>query len=656
MRTSRVRMFFALAVVAGCMLLLCATEAASKTITRRWDGKPEFEQCTWDGNVEVADDGTVRLKESVLLQDEQGATHYNNAEALSNKVWAKKLFVIDDPRCEKAELFVFASAARVACNGTALSKHRGLPSTGWQVWEVPPELLQKGTNEFVMSGGGRLVIEHSLYPNRSAKSVDGGKTWDFDRMGFGGVENGEYLVRLRLKQYPRAGTITSQVFDLADLGGAIRPQIRFKAGLLATHTLPTSAGSIETEVRSGPSRIPDESWSAWGISAATSRHQWRQFAQWRAHLKTNDVTQTPALEEMRFTAEVEPQEVVRTGEAPRINVLELTEVGRQRRSHPFAYQPPGGRLRVLRERYRLEEVVSKGKTEMEKFALLRDWVRFTAPKGWDSGTTQWCPPWDALIILEMNNPPRALCMCTHFSAVFTQCALALGYTAREVILDHHCVAEIWSNRFGKWILMDTGNSADPTLNCHFEKDGVPLNALEIRRLWKAGRTAQIEVVYTPPRGRISGDKIENQCGFDVFRRFAIPFRNNHLVSPFPGELEQGVSQYYCDVYLWWEDEAVPVESPEYGKTSCRPADFYWTLNETGIDLQETAQAAVLQVSLDTVTPNFEKFLVSIDGGAWKDSPASFPWKLHGGENLLRARSANRFGAKGIESVARLEVQ
>ena len=34
-------------------------------------------------------------------------------------------------------------------------------------------------------------------------------------------------------------------------------------------------------------------------------------------------------------------------------------------------------------------------------------------------------------------------MCTHYSAVFVGCASALGWVARSVVIDHHCIAEIW---------------------------------------------------------------------------------------------------------------------------------------------------------------------------------------------------------------------
>jgi len=614
-----------------------------------WDTPERLGRCTRDAAVAVTDDGRVRLRKSVLLQDEQGQTHYKNRETLSAEVWGKKQFFIHDPRCDGARLFVYTGAARVTCNGTALPAGKVLPSTGWHYWDVPPELLKQGLNEFVFSGGGSLVIEQSLYPNRSAKSTDGGRTWEFDRLGFGGVENGEYLVRLRLAQYPREGVITSEVVDLADDGDGIRPRAGVRAGTLAADGETPGGTAVTLELRTGPTPVPDASWSAWSVK---TDGPWQRFVQWRARLTSENATRSPELRRVSIRATLEAME---PPAGPAVRVLELTPADWVERSQPFAYQPPGGRVELLRRQYKLDEVVAEGKTELERFVLLREWARFSAPKGWDAGSARWVPPWDALVLLETNKKPIALCMCTHYSTIFTQCALALGYNARQVILDHHCVAEVWSNQFQKWILMDTGNSGDPTLNCHFEKDGVPLSALELRRLWKAGREAEIDVVYTPPRGRIKGDQLKdkNQCGLANFRRFAIPFRNNHLVTPFPGELEHGEASYYADVYLWWEDGPVPVESPEYGNTSCRPGDFYWTLNKTAIVLQETDAPDALDVALWTVTPNFRHFIVSVDGGEWRQRPASFTWKFHEGENTLRVKSVNGFGAEGSESVARV---
>jgi len=613
-----------------------------------WQTKSDFDRCTTDSNIEIAGDGTVSLRKTVLLQDEQGMTHYRNVQPLSSNVWAKKQFVIDDPACDGARLFVFdGSQAKVVCNGVELPKGRKLFTTGWTEWDVPVKTLKKGLNEFVFSGGSHLLIEPSLAPNRSAVSTDSGKTWDLDRLGGGGIENGEFVVRLRLAQYPKEGVLTSEPIDLTDEVAGIRSFQTMKE-LRAKWD---SSSPILVEVRTGDAPVPNETWSAWksGSSLHVSPRRW---AQWRATLQASRNDRTAKLRRVELIASADHSAVTE----PEIKVIELTRTNIQRGSHPFAYQAPFHRLTQLRKLHKLDEVVAPGKTELEKFVLLREWCRYTAPKGWDAGPTLWVPPWDALVILAMNKEPRALCMCTHFSTLFVQTAAALGYNARHLVLDHHCAAEIWSNQFRKWIFIDTGNSTDPALNCHFEQKGVPLNALEIRQLSSAGRTNEIVVVYTPPRGRVNGSQINsNQIGFGTFRRFSIPFRNNHLVTPFPGELEQGESNYYCDAYLWWEDQAVPVESPEYGTTTCRVADLYWTLNETAISLQRSASGDTLTVTFDTVTPNFDKFLVALDSGEWQPRAASFAWKLHAGENKLQVKSVNQFGVEGIESVARVLV-
>jgi hypothetical protein len=312
----------------------------------------------------------------------------------------------------------------------------------------------------------------------------------------------------------------------------------------------------------------------------------------------------------------------------------------------------------LRRQYDLRKVVSGCRREMDKFVALRNWCRHSAPKGWDAGRTQWCPPWDALVILETNKQPLALCMCTHYSTLFVQTAAALGYVARQVILDHHCVAEIWCNDLRKWVLMDTGNSADPSFNCHFEQNGVPLSVLELRRLWHEDRAAEVLVVY-PFRESVALNEVDGArqpwASMKLYRRFGMALRNNHLLTPFPGELTHGHGEYFCDAYLWWEEEPVPVESPEYGLTTNREGDLYWPLNETAIDLRAGTDERALKVRLKSNTPNFSKFMVKRDSGKWQQQPAEFTWKLKPGRNVLQARSVNSFGVSGPVSRAVLEV-
>jgi hypothetical protein len=51
----------------------------------------------------------------------------------------------------------------------------------------------------------------------------------------------------------------------------------------------------------------------------------------------------------------------------------------------------------------------------------------------------------------------------------------------------------------------------------------------------------------------------------------------------------------------------------------------------------------------TVTPDFDTFLVSIDGGEWRPAAAALDWPLHAGRNRVEMRIRNRAGVMGRKS-------
>ncbi len=636
-------------------------QAKAQTMTKKILIYDCFETWTADFYSCISNE-KLTLRNSVLYQDEEGQTHYANTERISSGILAKKQFILKNPVCSKAELFVFHGAGlNLLCNGVPVVENHNLPSTGWHVWNVPVKLLKTGINEFVFSGKGTLLIEPSLYPNRSARSFDEGKTWQFDNLGVNNG-NGEYVVRLRLQQYPEKGIATSGIYDLLSVADKNTVHGEYISAndiqVKCIASIPDGT-SIELQYRIGKTKIYNPaSWSAWKPFRRKINNTWtvnnildERFFQIQAILKTKNATVAPYIEKLQITASVKYQPADEN-----IRVVSVENPQSIISRIPFAYQELNYRTQALRSMYNLDQVIKDGKTEIEKFVMLRNWARHTAPKGWDWGTSMWCPPWDALVILATNKQPAALCMCTHYSTIFTQCAIALGYTARQVILDHHCVAEIWSNELGKWILMDTGNSQNPEMNCHLEHNGVFLNALEIRNLWKQNRANEIKFVYANESGITEKEKNDFESSyFKNFRRFAIPLRNNFLGNPVPGEPEQGQSEYYCDLYLWWEDNCEPVESPEYGKTSNRVSDFYWTLNQTFFDLISSGKDTIT-VTLYNNVPQFSHYLVSIDGGVWEKTPAQFDWKIHNGRNEIAVKSVNLFGLECPVSRVTIEKQ
>ena len=230
-------------------------------------------------------------------------------------------------------------------------------------------------------------------------------------------------------------------------------------------------------------------------------------------------------------------------------------------------------------------------------------------------------------------------MCTHYGAVFAGCASSLGWVARSIVVDHHCLAEVWCEELQKWILEDAGPARE--FDATYEIDGVPLNALELHEAAADERREKIMANKLPQK------TIEQMASYiDVFCRFGIPLRNTHLIFAEPAELRHGAGQYHWDGYLWWSDDVDP-RYAEYSLQTSRTGDFYWSVNQTRLYLQVAEKARTLQVNLEHTAPNFSHFLVRQDGGPWREEREErFEWTLAAGENLLEARAVNVFGKQG----------
>src|SRR5262245_32153052 len=143
----------------------------------------------------------------------------------------------------------------------------------------------------------------------------------------------------------------------------------------------------------------------------------------------------------------------------------------------LAYEDP--RLAYLREQYQLRKHIESAQDEWSAQLSLKQWVGQSIPTG--------APPVQENTASDLLQHPAQVktCYCTPYTIPYVESALALGWQARSVGVDrryapeglesaHHGVAEVWSNQFSKWVVID------PQSNLHFEKDGIPLSAWEIR--------------------------------------------------------------------------------------------------------------------------------------------------------------------------------
>jgi hypothetical protein len=664
----------ALFCLVACLAMAVTLSAAEYRLI--FETAKDWDETLYDWKVDVGPAG-VRLLRTELIADEMGVITGGMKEVVLGQVQIKKEFLLDQVQAESALLLVHANTYNpdefvrqggflwVDVNGHPIRLELDIPrmlTGGWVRCDVPASYLVPGLNSVVLRNETKAPfyasVEASRLPNRSAKSLDGGKTWDYQRLGKDGFIDGEYVIRLRLARYPAEGEILSDFIEAASLvsENPIKPAVAIRRIAIELDKAAPPGTSISLSLRGGqtPAYAPEE-WTLWrsisDISEADYK-SWR-FFQWRARLQTSDRRQTPLLRKLTVRAEVEvvrqKDQAVRVAAADNMKIV--------RGYYPFAFQDAAEpRLEVLRNRYRLDEVVAHCSSEFDQFRVLAFWMRGIWRDGWGKHSLELHTPWDALISLELSPQYKASGMCVIYSNTFIQCALAVGLQARGVVLDHHFVSEVWSNEHRKWVTFDIAASTDSLRSAFHIKDNTPLCSLETHTLAREGKKDQVWIVPAGPFPRVNGadQKKEKMLGPDEWEaRFGMPFRNNYLTSWLPGELEHGFIQYHYDGYLWWKDTPIP-KYEEYTYQSSHPRDFYWTINHARVFLGATARPAELRVQLDTVTPNFAGFRVRVDGGEWNESDADFSWTLHSGTNTLEVKPVNAFRKDGVISVIRIE--
>ncbi len=321
--------------------------------------------------------------------------------------------------------------------------------------------------------------------------------------------------------------------------------------------------------------------------------------------------------------------------------------------YPFLYEDPDAPgLAVLRKRYRLEHIVAPGRSELEKLVLLRGWVKrrwvHAAPDV--SGHDRM----NALDLLGQAEKGKRF-YCHHYALTYVQCCLALGWQARMLGIFRrdfggHNVAEVWADSLGKWVVMD------PDYDCHYECDGMPLNALELHRSW--GSKVRLCLGEAGDRSE-QGRQIRAEPAHlvDYYHRFFL-FMGNAFFQADPSQPVVAVARRR----LRWFDSNTPkglsagcrAESNLRltGTFSRRPEDFYWDLHRVHIDLGAPRRNGTVRVYLTTRTPGFRDYRVHVDGMAAStrnDSP--FSWRLHSGRNRIEAAVLNGQGrAVGLPSV------
>jgi hypothetical protein len=320
------------------------------------------------------------------------------------------------------------------------------------------------------------------------------------------------------------------------------------------------------------------------------------------------------------------------------------------RAAAFASQPDVSELRAIRERYHISSLLGNSTSQITELATLNDWVR----RQWIHGTNGPVnlQHFNAIDIIE-NARKGAQYWCHIASMVFTQTALSMGYQGRLLSLSldkgepGHAVTEVWVDDLNKWVVFDTD------FNLYYvDKFGSPLNALELHRVLMSGTEADLSVIkggYRPEHFDVENTDAQPLL-LPFYRYFYLDMRNDWLSNPyFVGHPKR--SDFTS---LRWKDSQDDIRFLDLKPTTSSERDLYWPLNQVEIRLGinvSKEKSIELTVYLKTITPNFDRFEISMNGSPEISHRSSrLIWSFRSGVNTLTVRSVNTFGMKGSPSI------
>lgn len=297
----------------------------------------------------------------------------------------------------------------------------------------------------------------------------------------------------------------------------------------------------------------------------------------------------------------------------------------------------------LRERYDLDAVVSGIADEFDRILALRHWIHES-------------------IRIEDDNPTRVVHQyafdildaaldgggfhCAHFSIVQSAILNAYGYICRRLGAGdgrrergrYHGVNEVWVNELTKWVLIDA------KYDLHFEKDGLPLSALEMRDEVLKNEAADVQRSYGPQREYRQKDFPEATETYrwvnwelDTNRFSAFPCHGSSSAVLLDDDYSLNHTWYRDGKPNWAYAKNFFIHTPHRGWIE-------WTPNV--ISSKCRIEEHVACIRLHSCTPNFATYQMSVDKGSWTDCADILELDIPERGMSLSFRAVNKAGVCG----------
>jgi hypothetical protein len=317
----------------------------------------------------------------------------------------------------------------------------------------------------------------------------------------------------------------------------------------------------------------------------------------------------------------------------------------------------------LKEKYKLDTIFNGENDEFKRQLMLRHWIRTII----DISDFEDTYPGEGVAEIILDEALKGQGYhCGHYMVVQNAIMNSYGYVTRCLGAGpgvkggpdgHHGVNEVWSNTFGKWYL------SDAKYDHHFEKNGIPLSALEVRDEFLKNEAADIVMVKGTDRSSIASDGLKNSKGIVV----------NHTRANFARTYTWVEYETYNDRYTNWPESGKHVSiltmyeddffrnntwiwdgKPHWAYSvkdhlileSNRDA-IEWTPNIIASNVKVEGNA--VRIDLESETPNFKTYQMKVlPNSSWEDVPASVTVEADGDRKELVFRAMNVAGAAGPE--------
>lgn len=307
----------------------------------------------------------------------------------------------------------------------------------------------------------------------------------------------------------------------------------------------------------------------------------------------------------------------------------------------------------LIEKYQLDTVFHGETNEFKRILLLRQWIKSKVKI--DDFGDPYPGGGEVEKMLDFALEGQGY-HCGHYMKIQNAIMNAYGYVTRTLEAGpgvkggpdgNHGINEIWLNDYNKWFL------SDAKYDHHFEKNGIPLSALEIRDAYLKNKAADIAKVKGPNRIEIDADPEtgttrERSAQTYTWVTF---YANCDMFTVWP-EHEPVNIMYEDDFFrnnTWIRDDKPhwAYDKPEYLVTVTNRDAIEWTPNTIASEVTIDRHKATIQLTSDT--PNLKTYQMKDSASdSWQQVEDTITLDLEKDKHELLFRAMNLASVSGPE--------